>query len=249
MWLFANDFKHIIYHWKIFFSTSMNSRLLPQNKAPFRLDQLVKCVVTTWKNVSTIRAFSPWTKDTIVMRRPWGIGWHLDIAMGVARDNVSYHSAAFPPLAVCSSSTEELPPPYSTPSGSFPPTRARRWASITIDCPSHRDQPREERERNERERGGGREGEREAGRGRGRRGRGEKIGDELVRVLSKLSRRKTREREKDGIGQREMMWGGWVIGHVYGRHWPSFKFFNFANLPPDSWNSDSDPKSKFQNFK
>ena len=36
-WLFTNDFKHrkIIYHWKVFLVTTMNSILLPQNTASF----------------------------------------------------------------------------------------------------------------------------------------------------------------------------------------------------------------------
>ena len=44
MWLFANDFKHkqIIYFWKSFFVTSMNSGSLPQNKALFGSDPLTK---------------------------------------------------------------------------------------------------------------------------------------------------------------------------------------------------------------
>ena len=39
---FVIDFKHrkIIYRWKVFFITSMNSRSLPQNKALFGSDQL-----------------------------------------------------------------------------------------------------------------------------------------------------------------------------------------------------------------
>ena len=46
-WIFANDFKyrHIIYHWKEFFITCMNLRLLPQNNAPFSSDPLAKFVI------------------------------------------------------------------------------------------------------------------------------------------------------------------------------------------------------------
>ena len=41
-----------------YFSTSMNSRSLPQNKALFDSDQLVKFVIFAQKNVPTIRARS-----------------------------------------------------------------------------------------------------------------------------------------------------------------------------------------------
>ena len=41
---FDNGIKHwqIICHWKVFFTTSMNSRSLPQNKALFGLNQIAK---------------------------------------------------------------------------------------------------------------------------------------------------------------------------------------------------------------
>ena len=47
MWLFTNDTKHkqIIYRWKVFFITSLNSRSLPQNKALFGSDLLVKFMI------------------------------------------------------------------------------------------------------------------------------------------------------------------------------------------------------------
>ena len=63
---FVHDFKHrqIIYRWKAFFITSMNLSV-PQNKAPFGLDLLAKFFIFSQKYMSTIRAFSSGTEDTI----------------------------------------------------------------------------------------------------------------------------------------------------------------------------------------
>ena len=53
MWFWANDskHKHIIYHWKWFFATINNLRLLPENKASFGTDQLSKFWQFTSKSV------------------------------------------------------------------------------------------------------------------------------------------------------------------------------------------------------
>ena len=47
---------HIIYRWKEFFATSIDSRSLPQNKVPIGSDQLSKFCYFVRKSVPTIRA-------------------------------------------------------------------------------------------------------------------------------------------------------------------------------------------------
>ena len=86
MIFFANNFKHrhIIYHWKEVFITSMDSRSLPQNKTSFGSDQLTKFIIFARKKVSTIQAFSLQTEVTILMRRPREIDWNLEMAVKVA---------------------------------------------------------------------------------------------------------------------------------------------------------------------
>ena len=68
---FANSTKHrhIIYRWKEFFVTSMNSRSLPQNKTLFGLDQLAKCVASAQKSMPTIQALSSRTEGTLLKRK------------------------------------------------------------------------------------------------------------------------------------------------------------------------------------
>ena len=69
MWLFVNEFKHrqIIYRWKAFFVISINSRLLPQNKAPFGSYQLAKFLFA-WKHVPMIQSLSSKNEETIVKK-------------------------------------------------------------------------------------------------------------------------------------------------------------------------------------
>ena len=76
---FANDSKHrhSIYRWNSFFVTSIDSRLLPQNKVPFGLDLLAKFCHFARKNISMIRALSFLTEGTIRIKRPRGIDWYL----------------------------------------------------------------------------------------------------------------------------------------------------------------------------
>ena len=64
-YFFANDSKHrhIIYSWKSFFTTSMNSRSLPQNETLFDSDPLAKFVAFAWKSVLTIQALSSWMEE------------------------------------------------------------------------------------------------------------------------------------------------------------------------------------------
>ena len=68
---FANEskFKKIIYCWKIFFFTSMNSRSLPQNMALFGSDQLVKFTVFVLKCMPMIWALSSGTEVIILTSR------------------------------------------------------------------------------------------------------------------------------------------------------------------------------------
>ena len=71
---FANDSKHrqIIYHWKLFFATSLYSGSLPQNKALLGSDQLSKFCHFARKHVPLIRAFSSQMEGTITTRRSKG---------------------------------------------------------------------------------------------------------------------------------------------------------------------------------
>ena len=73
----------------------------------------------------------------------------------------------------------------------------------------------------------------------------------LVGALLELGQRKwqieLRERETRKEGERKK--GKNSSGHVYRHNWPSFQISKFAILPPNFWNSDFGPKSKFQNFK
>ena len=77
-WLFTNDFKHrhIINRWKSFFSTSMNSRSLPQNEALFGSDSLAKFATFVQKSMSMIWALSSRTEGTILTKRPCWAWWH-----------------------------------------------------------------------------------------------------------------------------------------------------------------------------
>ena len=88
MWLFTNDSKHryIIYRWKSFFTMSIDSRSLPQNKALFGSNLLAKFCHLAWKNVQTIWTLSSRTEDTIMMRRPRGIDWHPNWPPKLARE-------------------------------------------------------------------------------------------------------------------------------------------------------------------
>ena len=65
----------------------MNSRSLPQNKAPFSSDQLAKFVVFGRQSVPMTLALSLRTEDTIVTRRSRGTCWDLEPVVGVARDS------------------------------------------------------------------------------------------------------------------------------------------------------------------
>ena len=76
---FVEDFKyrHIIYHWKSFFTTNIDLRLLYQNKTPFGSDQLSKIRQYARKCVLSIRVVSSRTDGTITTRRPKGFDWYL----------------------------------------------------------------------------------------------------------------------------------------------------------------------------
>ena len=51
IWIFAKDFKHwhIIFHWKVFFTMSMNLRSSPQNKASFVSNKLANLLILKGK--------------------------------------------------------------------------------------------------------------------------------------------------------------------------------------------------------
>ena len=88
---FVNEskYRHIIYYWKSFFTTSIDSRSLPQNRAPFGSNQLSKFCYFAWKYASLIRALSSWTKGTIMTRRPQGIDLHPKPSSKVAGEGGS----------------------------------------------------------------------------------------------------------------------------------------------------------------
>ena len=88
---FANNSKHrhIIYRWKLFITTSMNSRSLPQNNASFGLDQLSKLCHFARKSVPMIQLLSSRMKGTNTTRRLRETNWNLEMAVGVARDSGS----------------------------------------------------------------------------------------------------------------------------------------------------------------
>ena len=77
MWLFANDlnYRKIIFRWKGFFITSMNSGSLPQNKTPFGSDLLVKFLIAR-KCVPTIQILLSETEDTIFKMKLFWVRWH-----------------------------------------------------------------------------------------------------------------------------------------------------------------------------
>ena len=60
---------YIIYRWKVFFVMNMNSRSLPQNKAPIGSDPLAKSVVFVQKSVSTIWTLLSVMEGTILKKR------------------------------------------------------------------------------------------------------------------------------------------------------------------------------------
>ena len=77
MWFFAYVLKHrhIIYRLKVFLILSMDSRSLPQNKAPFASDQMTKFCRFAHKTVLTIQALSSWMEGTTVTRRMSLASW------------------------------------------------------------------------------------------------------------------------------------------------------------------------------
>ena len=95
---FANDFKHmrIIYHWKSFFATINNLRLLLENMALFGLDQLLKFSQFSRKSVSSIRAFLSRMEGTNTVRRLRANNWNLEMAVGVAGEGVLQSFSPWP---------------------------------------------------------------------------------------------------------------------------------------------------------
>ena len=138
---FANDFKHrhIIYYWKVFFTTSMNSTSLPQNEAPFGSDSLAKFVAFARKSTSTIWTGSSWTKGTIVTRRSRETYWDQEMMVKVAR---GWRINAIPPRLVhtpppqptaASHVARSYHPPRSAPSEQFLMACAHRRAASDLD--------------------------------------------------------------------------------------------------------------------
>ena len=82
----------------------MNSRSLPQNKAPFGLDPLAKFAAFAQRSVPTIWVLSSLMEGTIRTRRLSGIDSNLATAVGVARDGRAT-------LWSHSLSTSDPPPP------------------------------------------------------------------------------------------------------------------------------------------
>ena len=64
---------------KNFFSKSMDSRSLPQNKAPFGLNQLSKFCYFARKSLPTIWTLSSQTKGIVGMRRPRETCWSQEV--------------------------------------------------------------------------------------------------------------------------------------------------------------------------
>ena len=91
MWFFASNskYRHIIYRWKPFFTTSINLRLLCQNKVPFGLDPPTKFVIFVRKSVPISRALSSWTEGTIVMKKPRETCWHPSWPSKLVRECLS----------------------------------------------------------------------------------------------------------------------------------------------------------------
>ena len=101
MWFLANEFKHkhIIYHWKSFFATNIDSRSLSKNKALFGLCLLSKFCHFARKSVPIIRTLLSWTEGTIttrMLRRNCG---GLEPTLGVAGDGGA--TAASHGVATC----------------------------------------------------------------------------------------------------------------------------------------------------
>ena len=69
-WIFANDCKHrhIIYYWKLFFTTSMDLRSLPQNNASFSSNQFSKFCHFARKYMMSIWPLSLRMEGTITTR-------------------------------------------------------------------------------------------------------------------------------------------------------------------------------------
>ena len=88
----GTKYKHIIYHWKAFLATSMDSRVLPQNKALVGSDQLSKFHHFARKSMSTIQALLLWTEGSIVTR-----GWKELVGIKNRRTTICCcKSVAFP---------------------------------------------------------------------------------------------------------------------------------------------------------
>ena len=84
---------------EIIFITSIDSRPLPQNKAPFGYDLLAKFRHFTRKSVPTIRSLLSQTEGTITMRKSRGTYWDLEPVIGVAEDGDA--TAASQDVAIC----------------------------------------------------------------------------------------------------------------------------------------------------
>ena len=90
MWLYANDFKHrqIIYRWKAFFVTSMNSGSLPQKRLCLARIHL-QSFIFAQKCMPTIQTLSLGTEGTIFNRRLRRTCWDPEPLSNSPEDGVS----------------------------------------------------------------------------------------------------------------------------------------------------------------
>ena len=90
MWLFTNGFKYrkIVYYWKAFLVTSVNSGSLPQNKALFSSYPLTKFSVFARKYMPTIWALLSETEHTILKRRLRWTCWDPEPLFNSPEDGV-----------------------------------------------------------------------------------------------------------------------------------------------------------------
>ena len=107
---FAHDskYRHIIYRWKSFSTTSMDSRSLPENKATFGFDLFTKFCYFAWKSVPMIWALSSQMKSTITTRRSRRICWYPAPSWKMAGDHHSTDVEKLRPHAPTPHSTSAI---------------------------------------------------------------------------------------------------------------------------------------------
>ena len=130
---FANDskYRHIIYCWKSFFATNMDSRSCLKIRLRLARIYSQSFSISHKKSVSMIRALSSWTEGTISKSKLRWVIWSPRPVVRMAREWCFTTISLWPP-------TRHAPPPTVT-TGYWGPAHlyfGTSWSSLTYACPS-----------------------------------------------------------------------------------------------------------------